>query len=395
MTTENEAAANPDAAPAPTAQPQPLPESTPKKAEKAEKAEKRKERDPVKFWTWFILLLLVAIFIVHIISDKCAPYTARARIEAFVVPVAPYVAGRVSKVYVSNNQFVKAKQKLIEIDKDKYELAVRQAKANLQEASQMSEADVAAVATAQAGVAQAKANLENARINGARIIRLSKQGAASLARADDARARIASSEAQLKSAQSELEKAKSTLGKTGPDNAKVKAAMVALESAQLDLERATLRAPDDGLITNLIIDVGQYANVGSPIMTFISIRDVWIQADLRENTLAGIKPGDPVEIVLDVAACRVFKGTVRNIGWGVSDNSHDQLGGLTAVKTTHGWLRRAQRFPVIIDFADDSTKGLRRVGGQANVVIYTGNNAVINACGELWIRIVSWFTIIY
>lgn len=361
----------------------------------APEVEEKKKRDPIKFWTRITVITLVVLFFAHILSDKYVPYTSSARVEAYVVPIAAEVSGRISMVYVTNNQMVKEGDKLIEIDAENYRLAVQQAEVDLQQASQTSEADTASVSTAQAKVAEAEANLENAKVKGARIIKLSEQGAASKSRADDSRSKIVSSEARLASAKSELEKAKSNLGETGQDNSKVKAALTNLERARLDLARATVVAPSDGIISNFSIDVGHYASPGAPIMTFISIKDVWIQADMRENSLANIGKGDPVEIVLDAAPGQVFQGAIRSVGWGVSDDVNNQMGGLTTVKTTQGWLRESQHFPVIIDFDSSQAKGSKRAGGQANIIVYTGDNFLLNTVGKVWIRVISFFSHIY
>ncbi len=159
MTTENDNPSKPDA--------DAKPDATPEVVKETKKA---KKRDPIKFWTRFALLLMIGLFVAHILSDKYAPYTANARVEAYVVPIAPDVAGRVSKVYVTNNQLVEAGDKLVEIDAAKYELAVKQAEADLQQATQASEADLASVSTAQARVTEAEANLLNAQVKGERII---------------------------------------------------------------------------------------------------------------------------------------------------------------------------------------------------------------------------------
>ena len=357
----------------------------------------KKPRDLVKFWTRVTLGVLVFLFVAHIISDKYVPYSANARVNAYVVPLSADVSGRLSKVYVTNNQLVKEGDKLLEIDAKKYKLVVDQARADLEQASQGTEANVAGVATAQSRVAEAEANLDNARVKGQRIIKLAEQGAASKSRADDARTKITASEAKLDSAKSELQKAKSNLGGTGVDNAAVKVALSNLAKAELDLKRATLLAPSDGLISNFTIDVGHYANTGAPLLTFISIRDVWIQADMRENALSHIKAGDKVDILLDAAPGRVFGGKIRSVGWGVSDDTQNQLGTLTSVKTTQGWLRESQHFPVIVDFADmQESKGFKRAGGQANVIVYTSSsNGLYNLGGEIWMKLLSWFSHVY
>lgn len=358
-------------------------------------SEEKKKRHPVKFWTGFVLALCVALFVLHLFSDKYTPYTSNSRVEAFIVPIAPQVSGILVNVYAHNNQIVDGQQNLAIVDPAKYELAVRRAQADLQQAGQTSSADMSSVTTAQAKVTEAEANLRNAEIKGQRIIKLSKQGAASVSRADDARSSIEAKKARLASARSELEKYKSNLGATGKDNARIRSALTALETAQLDLHNTTVRAPSQGIITNLTVDIGHYAGAGVPIMTFISTKDVWVQADMRENSLGHIKQGNPVEIVLDSAPGRIFKGEVMSVGYGVSDNSSSAIGGLATVQTSTGWLRQAQSFPVLIHFSDDSAKGFRRAGGQVNVIVYTGDRPILNTLGRLWIRLISFLSHVY
>lgn len=359
------------------------------------KDQKSTEKDPVKTWTGITLFICLLIFTGHILADKYTPYTSNGRIEAYVVPIVPQVSGVLTEVNVKNNQIVRNEQVLAVIDSSKYQFAVQKSKADLEKATQASAVDMSGVTTAQARVAEAEANLKNAKVKGERIIGLSKKGAASVSRADDARSRIDASKAQLASARSELVKAKSKLGNTGKDNAQVKVAIAALEIAELDLQRSFIAAPSDGVITNLTIDVGQYASTGSPLMTFISTKSIWIQADMRENSLINIEKGNPVEIVLDAAPGHVFKGEVQSVGYGVSDNVGNTLGGLTTVQPTQGWLRQAQHIPVLIKFTDNESKGFKRVGGQANIIVYTGSNTILNTLGKIWIRLISFFSHIY
>jgi multidrug resistance efflux pump len=357
--------------------------------------ENKKKLDPVKFWTGVVLAVCVAMFLLHLVSDKYTPYTSNGRVVAFIVPIAPQVSGILVNMYAHNNQIVSDQQNLAIVDPAKYELAVRRAQADLQQASQTSSADMSSVTTAQARVTEAEANLRNAEIKGRRIIKLSKQGAASVSRADDARSSIEANKARLASSRSELEKAKSSLGATGQDNARIRTALATLETAQLDLHNTTVRAPSEGIITNLTVDIGHYASAGAPIMTFISTKDVWVQANMRENSLGHIQQGNPVEMVLDAAPGRIFKGEVMSVGYGVSDNNSSAMGSLTTVQTSTGWLRQAQHFPVLIHFSDESTKGFLRAGGQVNTIIYTGDRPILNSLGRIWIRIISYLSHIY
>jgi multidrug resistance efflux pump len=251
------------------------------------------------------------------------------------------------------------------------------------------------VASAQAKLADAKAQLATERVQAARRIHLEKEGAASKAEADRARALLSRAEAKLATAEAGLVKAREQLGAEGQDNAMIRASLAALEKARLDLADTTIRAPSLGGVTNLQVDVGHHAIEGQPLMTFISANDVWVVANLRENSIGNVEPGDRAEILLDVAPGRIFQGRVVSIGYGVETQAAGTLGDLPTISSSSNWLRDAQRFPVVIRFADESARGLRRAGGQADVTIYTGDHVILNALGWLWMRLVSVLSYVY
>jgi multidrug resistance efflux pump len=95
---------------------------------------------------------------------------------------------------------------------------------------------------------------------------------------------------------------------------------------------------------------------------------------------------------LDVAPGRIFNGTVRSLGYGVSSGGDNNRGDLPTVNNPQGWLRQPQRFPVIIRIDDEEALTLRRSGGQADVIIYTGSNPILNLIGWFQIRISSWLS---
>jgi multidrug resistance efflux pump len=350
--------------------------------------------DPVRRLTRRVAIVCALLFLWYVTSDRWTPHTDQARVDGYVVPIAPEVSGRVTEVVVGNNQIVEAGDLLLKIDPFQYELAVTAAEADLEKAGQSIGMGTADIAAAQARLADAKAQLTHDRVEADRRITLEGLGVASKTEADRARASLSRGEAQLKTAQADLEKARESLGDAGRDNVEVQSAMAALERARDDLSNTSLYAPSKGGLADLSITVGQYASAGQPLMTFISASDVWVVAHLRENSLGNIKPGDAAEILLDVAPGRIFQGTVASIGYGV-ETSHDQLGALPSVGSQSGWLRDPQRFPVIVRFGDDSSRGLRRAGGQADVVIYTGRNFVLNPLAWLWIRFLGLLSFVY
>lgn len=360
-------------------------------------AEDTKQRDPVRRMTIIVLCVIIVLFVWYVGADRYAPWTDEARVQGFVVPMVAEVSGRVLEINVETDQIVETGQPLLQIDPRNYDIAVRQAQASLDTAGQQVGASAAGVKSAAAKVSDNHARLRNAQQDFDRVENIFKQDAGAVSKAQRVKAReaLAQAKAQLSQAEAELERAKAQLGKEGGDNPALRAAIAALERSKIDLNRTTIYAPGLGLITNLKIDEGHYANAGTPLMTFVSGTDVWIQANMRENSLGHVKPGNEVDIVLDVAPGRIFKGVVKSIGVGISQGPNESLGQLQTIKTTSGWLRDAQRFAVIIDFADNEAIGFRRVGGQADVQIYAGDNTILNGLGWLWIRFLSIVSFVY
>ena len=351
--------------------------------------------DPVKKITRIALIIIAIMFVWYVIADRLAPWTDQARVQAYVVPIVSQVAGRVIEINVGKDQEVQQGDVLLKIDPADYQLAVDNAETNLELAGQDIGAGTANVSTAQAKVVEAVANLDHLKAQARRVIELEEKQIYSKARGDKARAAVVKAEAQLDSAKSELEKAKQALGVKGKENPKIRSAIAKLKKAQIDLSRTTILAPSHGGITNLKIDEGHYASVGAPLMTFIEVENVWVKANLRENSIANVDVGTPVDIILDSAPGRVFQGKVNSMGFAVSHEKGGAIGDLETIESSAGWLRDAQRFPVYISFDDDSVKGNLRLGGQADVQFYSTDNWLINSLGWIWIRVLSWFSYIY
>ncbi len=358
-------------------------------------ANEKKKSDPVRRVSHIVLLLVLLLFTWYVFADRLAPWTDQARVQTYVIPIVSQVSGRVIEVNVNQDQAVKPGDVLFKIDPADYELAVENAETALELAGQEIGAGTATVTSAQAGVVVAETQLDYVKAQSARVFELEEQELFSRSEGDKARAAVQAAQAVLVNAQAVLDKARQALGKAGKENPRFRSALADLKKTQLDLGRTTTLAPSLGGITNLQIEIGHYANAGSPVMTFIEAGNAWIRADFRENNIGNIKPGDAVDIVLDVAPGKIYKGKVSSVGFAVDSSASGEAGELASVSSRSGWLRDAQRFPVIIRFDDDSSKGLRRVGGQVDVLVYTGNNKIINTLGRWWIRVLSWLSYIY
>ena len=154
----------------------------------------------------------------------------------------------------------------------------------------------------------------------------------------------------------------------------------------------TVRAPADGLVSNLQLATGQFIGAGQAALTFIDTNTVWVSAMFKENSLEYMSTSDQAELVFDALPGSVFKARVESMGWGVSQNSIDPSTGLPTIKSDSGWVRDPQRFPVRLIVPERPPRGIVRFGSQVNVVVYTGSNPVTDALGAVLIRLIAILT---
>ena len=348
--------------------------------------------DPVRKWVLIFSAFALFLLAWYVTADRYTPFTTQARVNAFVVPIAPQVAGELLTVDVRTNQSVKRGQLLAQIDPARYRLAVAAAEAQLALTAQSLRVSRSTVDAAAASLAAAMAALLKDTQNEARLQRIEAEvpGAISQRSLEAATTSRVQGDAQVASAKANLQKAIEALGPPGDNNPQLLAARVALDKAKLDLAYTRLVAPADGLVTDLRVDVGNFAATGQPLMTFVGARKMWVEANLTENNLGHIKPGAQVDLLLDVWPDKTLRGRVRSITYGVTGaESTSKPGALPTVQNARDWLRNAQRFPVLVDFEqpDEATQLGARVGSQVSVLVYTGDHPILNAFGRslMWL----------
>jgi len=346
-----------------------------------------------------IATLIVVSLILYFVGDRITPYTSQARVQAFVVPVASEVSGKVQKVHIRNDDDVEPGQPLFEVDPEQYDIALQRARSDYESIRRSVNASVAAVEAARASLRASQAGFAMAEKDASRQERLHAEdpGAISVRRLEIAQSTREEARSQVRKAEADLRKAEESAGDRGDGNAQLQSARAAVEKAQLDFERTKVVSPARGRVADLRVDVGNFTQAGAPVMTLIVIHDVWVSADMTENNLGHIEPGDEVAIVLDVMPGKVLKGRVRSIGGGVSSGQTSPVGTLPTVENSRDWLRQAQRIPVVIEFDKDEIMRLQgiRVGGQADVLVYTGDHTVMNLLARMYIRVMSWLSYLY
>jgi multidrug resistance efflux pump len=251
-----------------------------------------------------------------------APWTRDGTVRAYVVTMAPEVAGRIVKLHVADNQFLHKGDDLFEIDPADYQIALERAQAQAQR-------DGAA--------------LDYARANESRKASLTKQGWASTDIYQQTTSTLHQSEGIVA-----LDKA-------------------AIAKAQLDLRRTVIRSPVNGYVTNLLARLGDYATVGQRLISVVDADSFWIDGYFEETSLGRVHEGDPATVKL-MGYSQLVRGHVDGVARGINiPNAQPDQTGLASVNPIFTWVRLAQRVPVRIHI-DQVPDGLRLVAGMTATV---------------------------
>jgi RND family efflux transporter MFP subunit len=253
-----------------------------------------------------------------------SPWTRDGRVRANVVMVAPDVAGAVIDIPVKDNQSVKIGDVLFTVDQARYKLAL---------------------ASAEAALAGAKSVLDQ---------RQEEQ---------DRREKLSSASISAEA----LNQARSA---TLSARAAYDQAVAALGVAKLNLARTEVRSPVNGYVTNLLLDRGDYAVAGHPMVAVVDSDSYYVAGYFEETKLRHIKSGDRVSIRL-MGFDKPLSGHVVSVARAITDRENVVGSDLIAnVNPTFSWVRLAQRIPVRIAI-DDVPKGLTLSAGMTATVIVT------------------------
>ncbi len=250
-----------------------------------------------------------------------APWTRDGSVRVYVVSIAPEVSGRIVDVPVRDNQFVHKGDLLLTIDKRDYEIAVKLSDAN---------------------VAQTKADYTNKQVEAQR-------------------------RAQLTELATTAEEKESYAATAQVAYAVYQQALANLDKAKLNLERAEIRSPVNGWVTNLTTQVGDYAANGQRALSLVDADSFWVDGYFEETTVAPIAEGDPAKIWL-LGYRQVLDGHVDSLARGiVVGNAQAGASGLANVNPIFTWVRLAQRVPVRVHI-DHVPANVRLVAGMTATV---------------------------
>jgi membrane fusion protein, multidrug efflux system len=326
----------------------------------------RRLRKPLK-WIIAAVVLLVAgvIGVRYWLEESRFVSTDDAYVNANQVQVTAQVSGAVVAVHVRDQQAVNAGDPLFELDPAPYRIALDRAQAELELARQSMSQEGAGFASSEAVLAQRRAEAENARSTWERNLALVKSGFISPQAAETSRTQLATAQAAVKAAQAELEKARSALGKTGDENAAVQAAAAAVKAAELDLERTRVVSPVNGTVANFTLQPGNTVQPGVPLFVAIASDEYWVDANFKETQLNEIRPGQKATITSDVYPDVTFHGVVQS----VSGGSGAAFSLLPPQNATGNWVKVTQRVPVRVRIEDPDPRRPLRIGTTATVKV--------------------------
>ncbi|MFZ1081126.1 MAG: efflux RND transporter periplasmic adaptor subunit [Candidatus Kryptoniota bacterium] len=271
-----------------------------------------------------ILKMIVAMFFFAVLSfEGCSSNSnnnevdATGTIEATESSIAAQVSGRIIKMNYEEGSLLKKGDTLAEIDHRTLVQQVNQAQAAFEMAKQQYDLLINGARTedlrvAEEGVKQAEANFNLAQLSLNRTQKLFADHSVSQSQMDAAQAQYDVASAQLKSAQQNSEK---TQHYARPEEirsaaAQVQQAQAMLNNAQISFEHSFVTSPIDGTVLEKLLEVGDYANVGTPIYTISDLRTMKITVYVSEVDLAKIRLGDDAKVVLDGMPNHPFDGKV-------------------------------------------------------------------------------------
>jgi membrane fusion protein (multidrug efflux system) len=352
------------------------------------------QQAPKKVNSRFIIVLVLLVLvggtfgITKYIHAQHHEETDNAQIDANINPVIPRVAGYVNEVRVSDNQMVKKGDTLMILDDRDLKIKVEQAEAalvaaqsNLSVAEATTTASKANIATSRANVSTADAQIETAKINVWRATQdynryanLIKDHSITQQQFEQATAQKQTAERQLqvlveqKNAASQQANATASQSlATGEQisvaNATIKQRVADVENAKLNLSYTVITAPENGLVSKVNVQAGQYVQAGQSIFSIVMDKQVWVVANFKETQLDKMKIGQKVGVKVDAYPGREFEAKVTSF----SPATGARFALLPPDNASGNFVKVVQRLPVKIEFTNPNDKEVKELRPGMNV----------------------------
>jgi membrane fusion protein (multidrug efflux system) len=311
---------------------------------------------------------------VYIVVPKASVSTDAAYVQADAAVVAPKVRGLVARVLVRHNQRVRVGDPLVQIDPEEFEARVAAASAQLQNAQAQLAAARAArvaldadqklalsnVALSQTLIASADAQHVRADADERRYEHLADSGAVARRDVDQFRAAAVTASSDAAHSRAALAVSRDQVGVVIARRATLEAAVAqaqagvanaqaALDLARQDLSHTVIRAPIDGVVGDRQVQVGDFVEPGTRMLTLVPIDALYVTANFKETQVARMVAGQSAKIEVDALGGPPLRGEVESFAPG----SGSTFSLLPFEPGTGNFTKIVQRVPVRIRFEPD------------------------------------------
>lgn len=307
--------------------------------------------------------------------------TDDAYVGAQKVLITPDISGKIISVAVKEGQQVSTGDVMFQIDPVPFQLALAQARAKLDDAKTNHDNLVANVKLYSQTIELVKAGIELKQRDVDRKTSLVKSSAGSQLELDNSATALVTAQAQLQLVKQQNSTAlNQLLGNPELPLEQFPAYMqakAAVDDAQRNLDLTTVRAPMNGIATQVDqIQLGRFVAAGTPVFSVIDTSNPWVDANPKESDFTYVAVGQPVTIDVDAFPNHVFKGTIGSL----SPGTGAQFAILPPQNATGNFVKVVQRVPVRIYF-DNNDKYVRKLkaGMSAYTTIDTGHRRSLAA----------------
>ncbi|MGO4116964.1 HlyD family secretion protein [Rhizobium ruizarguesonis] len=300
--------------------------------------------------------------------------TDNAYIQADMVGLTTDVSGIVDQINVHENEAVKAGQVLFRLRSDSFKIALDGAKAQLGAQRNQIMNLKASYQQSLAEITQAQADLPYYQDQFDRQQNLVNNGSATQSAYDEAKHNLEAAQQKVAVAKAEAATTLAQLGGNADqpveENPLYLQAKSQVDNAQRELDHSVVKAPFDGIVTNVnALQVGSYLEASQQAFSLVGTNHLWIAASPKETELTYVKPGQTADISVDTYPGVVWKGKVESI----SPASGSSFSLLPAQNTTGNWVKVVQRIPMRVSIEDTDGKPPLRVGMSTVVDVETGH----------------------
>lgn len=321
-------------------------------------------------WLGFSLgiALAAAAILWSLYGGRGVVETENAYVKAGKFSLSADVAGLVAEVPVHPNQRVARNQVLVRLDDTSFRLSVAESEAHLAQVRNEVMARRADYAEAEVELTQA---MNDVSYYERKLSRNEKMGpvAVSEAQLDDARQQLIAARSKISAYRQKLSSLRAELG-GNPDlpleqQADIMVAQAQLDRARYQLSRTVVRAPEEGFVANEVPQVGEMAAAGLSLVSMISAESVWVEANLKETQLDGVRPGQTARVTVDAYPDHVWMAEVQSL----SPASGSEFALIPAQNASGNWVKVVQRIPVHLRLEIHEGEPALRAGMSARVSI--------------------------